>query len=94
MRFAATRRGRRGTIIVPHPNLSAKAMPPLWQYFSRLLRQSRACASVLHLGVWVVTGVTREPWKFLREVGDPNREYREAVLVHERLTGVQVEPFD
>jgi hypothetical protein len=23
-------------MIVPHPNLSAKAMPPLWQYFSRL----------------------------------------------------------
>jgi hypothetical protein len=29
MRFAATRRGRRGTIIVPHPNLSAKAVPPV-----------------------------------------------------------------
>jgi hypothetical protein len=27
--------GGGGTIIVPHPKLSAKAMPPLWQYFSR-----------------------------------------------------------
>jgi hypothetical protein len=25
--------GRRGTMIVPHPKLSARAMPPLWQYF-------------------------------------------------------------
>jgi hypothetical protein len=29
MRFAAIRRGGGGTIIVPHPNLSAKAVPPL-----------------------------------------------------------------
>src|SRR5215212_1534151 len=34
MRFAATRSGAGGTIIVPHPNLSAKAVPPLWQYLA------------------------------------------------------------
>jgi hypothetical protein len=33
MRFSATRRGGGGTMIVPHPKLSARAMPPLWQYF-------------------------------------------------------------
>jgi hypothetical protein len=41
MRFAASRTGRRGTIIAPHPNLSAKARPPSWQYLSRLLSQRR-----------------------------------------------------
>jgi hypothetical protein len=38
MRFAAIRRVRRGAILAPRRNLSAKAMPPLWQYLLRLLK--------------------------------------------------------
>jgi hypothetical protein len=43
MRFAAIRRVRRGAMIVPPRNLSANAMPPLGQYFSRLLVKSQMC---------------------------------------------------